>query len=394
VSNLGTCNGDCINAAKLASLHNSAAILEFGADGAIHSANERFLSLFDYRMGDLHGDHPRIFWDLVEADVQQQKNLWSKLRAGKNHLGAYECHSKEGRPLSIFASFSPVMDASGKLIQVIAIMSDARELAHQLKCDAVLADGEKAKGAADEAERAKVAKAEFLASMSHELRTPLNAIIGFSDLIERQLFGPLGDEKYQEYAQAIHQSGHTLLNFVDAVLALSKVSAGKMKIHEKIFAVDYLITYCLNLAGPEAESRVSVRPAASDDLFIRGDFRLLAQALLNILSNALKFTPKDGAIAVTTRKTEIGGLAVEVSDTGMGMSHDDIQKALSPYGRIQAKVTGGNRGCGFGLSISCSFMELHGGEMEIASSLGLGTKVSLLLPNGRVAASFDEAAAL
>ncbi len=244
------------------------------------------------------------------------------------------------------------------------------------------------------ADDAEVAKAEFLASMSHELRTPLNAIIGFSDLIERQLFGPLGDEKYLEYARAIHESGHILLQFVDAVLALSKVSAGTMEIHEKIFSADYFIGYCIDLAGCDAGSRISATPAAADELLIRGDFRLLAQALLNILSNALKFTPKDGAIAVTTRKTEGGGLAIEVNDTGIGMSQDDIHRALSPYGRIQAKITGSKRGGGFGLSISRSFVELHGGEMEIASSLGLGTRVSLSLPKSRVAASFDEAVAL
>ena len=395
VSNRPACNRDCLNAAKLASLHNSAAILEFRADGSILTANKRFLSLFGYRMGDLYGGNPRLFWDLIEISPEEQTELWAKLRKGENRLGGFKGHTKEGAPLFVFASFSPVMDAAGKLAQVIVVISDATEVADQLGRDSALEKGRDVEVADEEAGKAGVAKSEFLASMSHELRTPLNAIIGFSDLIEKQLFGPVGDEKYLEYARAIHQSGHALLEFVDAVLALSKVGAGKMEIHEKIFATDYLISYCMDLAGKEAESRVSVTPAPTDNLLIKGDFRLLAQALLNILSNALKFTPKDGgAIAVTTRKAECGGLAIEVSDTGMGMSQDDIQKALSPYGRIQAKVTGSNRGSGFGLSICRSFMELHGGNMEIASALGLGTRVSLSLPSNRVGATFDEAASL
>jgi two-component system cell cycle sensor histidine kinase PleC len=359
------------------------------ADGSILTVNQRFLSLFGYRSEELDGACLKIFWDLTAAGAQEQAVLWSKLRKGESHLGGYRCRTREGRPLFVFASFNPVLDAAGQLVQVIALISDAAGIASPL--------GQQMVDEADdivELDEAKTAQSEFLASMSHELRTPLNAIIGFSDLIERQLFGPLGDEKYREYARAIHQSGHTLLEFVDAVLALSKISAGRMEIHDKIFAADYLIGYCLDLAGNHAASRISISPAAADDLLIRGDFRLLAQALLNVVSNALKFTPEDGAIAVTTRKTGEGWLAIEVSDTGAGMSQDEIQKAFSPYGRIRAKITGSNRGSGFGLSISRSFMELHGGDMEIASSVGLGTRVSLLLPESRIAASFEEAAAL
>jgi signal transduction histidine kinase len=237
-----------------------------------------------------------------------------------------------------------------------------------------------------EADQANRAKSEFLASMSHELRTPLNAILGFSEVIQVQLYGPIGSSRYLEYAKHIHDSGTHLLDLINDILDLSKISAGKMEVHEREIAIPALIHDSLALVKSRAKE-VKLEEQPSDGLpHIMGDTRLIKQILVNLLTNAIKFTPPGGSIVIGAAVSE-AGIRFTVSDTGIGMSPADIEKALSEYGQVDSRIAREHQGTGLGLPICQSLAELHGGTLEIASKPGIGTAVTLVLPASRIVAA-------
>jgi len=237
-----------------------------------------------------------------------------------------------------------------------------------------------AKFEADEANRGK---SEFLASMSHELRTPLNAILGFSEVIKTQLFGPVGSPQYREYAEHIHKSGQHLLELINDVLDLSKINAGKMGLREEEVAISSLVYDSLALVRGRAD-KITLEEKPTGNLpLICADNRLLKQILINLLSNAIKFTPVGGTVSIGAAVTP-SGIAISVSDTGIGMSANEISKAMSEYGQVDSKVARDHQGTGLGLPICKSLAELHGGNLEIASQPGHGTTVTLTLPASRV----------
>jgi signal transduction histidine kinase len=238
------------------------------------------------------------------------------------------------------------------------------------------------------AERANRAKSDFLASVSHELRTPLNAILGFSEMIGFQIFGPVGNARYSEYAADIHKSGRHLLSLVNDILDLSKIGAGKMNICESNFSAEELISNCLTLLGEQARSHVSLTVKVAPGLpELRGDFKLVTQILLNLVSNAAKFTPSGGQVTVDAHYIAGRGMQFGISDTGVGMSQRDIEKALSPFGQIDSKIARTHHGVGLGLPIARSYAELHGGQLILNSVPGQGTRVLLVLPEDRVLAA-------
>ena len=241
----------------------------------------------------------------------------------------------------------------------------------------------KSKEAAEFANRTKT---EFLANMSHELRTPLNAIIGFAEVIKGEMFGPVGLNKYVDYASDIHTSGQHLLDLINDILDLSKLEVGKLELRESDVSLSGVVDYCQAQVREKAESgHVTLKteiPKDAPHLF--ADERALKQVVLNFLSNAVKFTPKGGSVTTRVVFKPAEGLSLSVTDTGIGMSQADIDVALSPFGQVDSKLARQHKGTGLGLPISRSLVELHGGKLTVESELNKGTTITASFPLARV----------
>ncbi|WP_373503864.1 PAS domain-containing sensor histidine kinase [Aestuariivirga sp.] len=231
------------------------------------------------------------------------------------------------------------------------------------------------------AESANRSKSEFLANMSHELRTPLNAIIGFSEIMQAQMFGPMGSDKYSEYSNDIHRSGQFLLDVINDILDMSKIEAGRMQMECETLQVDSALDEVMRLIGPRAyEGRVSIERDVPQGLQLWADKRAFKQVLINLLSNAVKFTPEGGKVNVSAVATD-GGMTVSIRDTGIGIPARDIEKLGRPFEQVENQFTKSKGGSGLGLAISKSFVELHGGSLTIRSMVGQGTEVLVKFPN-------------
>lgn len=243
-----------------------------------------------------------------------------------------------------------------------------------------------ARRALQQAEAANAARSEFLATMSHELRTPLNAVIGFAQILSKEIMGPLGNDSYREYVQDIEHSGQHLLAIINDILDLARVDSGHVELQESAVNLMNLLASCHRMVSRQAHDKrldftiLDALPAP----VLWADQQLLKQTVLNLFSNAVKFTPADGRIAVWVEATDEGGLAINVRDSGIGMTPDAIKVAFEPFTQVDGSLARQYGGTGLGLPLSKSFAELHGGTIEIASSPGEGTTVSLRLPPDRV----------
>jgi len=245
-----------------------------------------------------------------------------------------------------------------------------------------------------QAEAANKVKSAFLANMSHELRTPLNAIIGFSDVMIQQAFGPIEPPRYRDYAGNIHEAGEHLLELINDILDLSKVEAGGEELQEEAIDIAELVQAALVLVqGRATKGNVKLTLDLPDGLpRIRADLRKMKQILVNILSNAVKFTEAGGSVTIGVQCGPGGGHVFRISDTGVGIAEKDIPKALSPFGQI-AKRSSGSEGTGLGLPLTKKLVELHGGRFELKSVPGIGTTVTFEFPPERVVAAASPAAA-
>jgi len=230
------------------------------------------------------------------------------------------------------------------------------------------------------AEDANQSKSEFLANMSHELRTPLNAINGFSDIMKKELFGPLGDPRYTEYVNDILFSGQHLLSLINDILDMSKIEAGKMNLNTEAMSINDMIQQVVRIVrGRADENRLKLIYRQTDVPEIEADPRAVKQILLNLMTNAIKFTPEGGVVAITV-EPKSAGLIVHVKDTGIGISQDDIDRLAQPFEQIDSQHSRQHEGTGLGLALSKSLVNLHGGNFKISSTVGEGTTVTFTLP--------------
>jgi signal transduction histidine kinase len=238
----------------------------------------------------------------------------------------------------------------------------------------------------EEARSANLAKSEFLANMSHEMRTPLNAIMGFSEILKEQLFGPLGSSRYLSYAQDIHSSSTHLLSIVEDLLSLAKGDAKHLKLHEEPIDLAALIDSSLRMFRQDA-ARAGLRlsfQVPDAPLTVEADAKLLRQVSINLLGNAIKFTPQGGAITISMAYDVSKGCRVSFADTGIGIAEEDIGRVYLPFIQVENVFSRKHPGSGLGLAIVKQIVELHGGRIEIESSLGQGTTVHVILPPERV----------
>ncbi|HEV2548088.1 MAG TPA: ATP-binding protein [Stellaceae bacterium] len=248
---------------------------------------------------------------------------------------------------------------------------------------ALVSDLRSARDAAEEASRIK---SQFLANMSHELRTPLNAIIGFSDIVRNQLFGPLGNPRYEHYLSDIHQSGHHLLRLVNDILDISKLEAGAMEISESEVALEDIVVDSINLVSTQAATHgVSVIVDLPERVpRLRADELRLKQVVVNLLSNAVKFSRPGGEVNLSARLGPGGELAIAVRDSGIGMNAADIRIALQPFRQVENALSRTHEGTGLGLPLAKALIEKHGGTLRIASERDVGTTVTVTLPASRL----------
>ena len=301
-------------------------------------------------------------------------------------LQVNELKTRDGGTVSVGSDITQIkqhqdklMDSERRLMATIHDLSLARR-AEEERTRELVELNRKYIREKDRAEAANQAKSEFLANMSHELRTPLNAIIGFSELMEQALFGPLGSERYEEYATDINSSGKYLLGVINDILDMSKIEAGQFSIDREQIDLGPLISETVRVVSLQAAQKaITVETRIADDLSLIADRRAIKQIVINLLSNAVKFTGQGGHIVVKARNAS-GALTLTIEDNGCGIPKAALGKLGRPFEQVQNQFSKNHTGSGLGLAISRSLAELHGGALKIRSTEGSGTIVSVRIP--------------
>ena len=327
------------------------------------------VALLDIRLGAASGvdlfatlkaERPNLIGVIMTAHVD------SKTAIEALRQGAYDYIDKSCHPSELHA----VLDRCFEKLELRA----EREAAHQAL-----------RIAKDAAERASQAKSDFLATVSHELRTPLNAIIGFSEMLVSLDPSALGGAQHLDYIKDIHASGVHLLEVINDILDLSKAEAGKLEMSEEVVDVRQAIGDALRMVRARAQrSEVALVLSLPDRLpYLLADERKLKQLLLNILSNAVKFTPAGGQVSILAEERE-DGFTITIRDTGIGMEEADIPKALEPFGQIDNRLNRKYDGTGLGLPLADAMVRQHGGTLTLTSKVGVGTTVVIAFPTCRL----------
>ena len=290
-----------------------------------------------------------------------------------------ERRTKDGGYVSVGTDITALKTHEEKLVdsekRLMATVSDLRASQQRLAELAEQYAQEKTR-----AEEANQAKSKFMANMSHELRTPLNAIIGFSEIMESGMFGPLGAEKYHEYCSDIRGSGQYLLEVINDILDMSKIEAGRIRLDFEDLNLDSLLAEAMRVVAARAQDKqLQLTAQISPELRLRADRRALKQIALNLLSNAVKFTPYGGRVTVRGRASD-RCITLAILDSGIGIAKDALARLGRPFEQVESQLTKSHQGSGLGLAISKSLIELHGGSMRIRSTLGKGTLVVVRLP--------------
>lgn len=318
-------------------------------------------------------DLPGVEKTMTEATSGLSQAASSSDLPDRIQLPPYRIFRPDGAVRWISARGFPVTDENGKLRHIVGIAEDITQLV--LNEDAL----QKAK---EEAEVASQAKSKFLAHMSHELRTPLNAILGFSEMLGREMLGPLKPKAYRDYAEDIQRSGRLLLSIIDDILDLSRIEAGKTELSIEMLDAGDLVEEALKTVGKLATTKgLKLDNAVPADLpKIEGDKRAILQVLINTISNAVKFTPKGGEIKLGAQRRRDGGLDLHITDTGCGIAPEDMSEIFTPFSRKNVFMARQEEGTGLGLTICKQLMQIQGFDIAVESKVGQGTDVILEFP--------------
>ncbi len=348
------------------------------ADGRMAMVSPAIVSLLGYSLEEQNGmpltDH--------YADPADRQVFLRALEENGGKIRGYEARlrRKDGKEIWVSTNARYCFDEDGEFTGVEGVTRDVT--AHK---NAVAAVG----AAKDQAEAANRAKTEFLANMSHELRTPLNSIIGFSEILLDQLFGPVGNPQYLEYARHINDSGKHLLGLIKDILDVSQIEAGHFELVESDVDIPCLVDSCTKLVDDRlVQSDLTLSTEISSGLpAVFADELRLKQVVLNLLTNAIKFTPEGGVVTMTAGLDDGGGLLFSVADTGIGIAHEDFDRVLTAFVQVDGSWARRHEGAGLGLPIARQLVEMHGGTLDLASEFGVGTTVTFRLPPERVDAS-------
>ncbi len=341
--------------------------------------NESFIRIYGWSRNDLVG---HSFSELVPQDERDlvQKAHDEFIESGTRNSGEMKILRKDRSSANVLYTTAALELSNGRRFQVTTVMDIS--LRKQMEISLRVAK--------EQADAANQAKSTFLANMSHELRTPLNAIIGFSEMMVKSTFGPLGNEKYVEYLGDIHLSARHLLEIINEVLDMSKIEAGRLELDEDIFDVAQLIQAVARMMDSRAFSGgLKIKQSVPADLPpLYADPRLVRQILINLVGNAVKYSNPGGTIEMQALIFEDGAMRIIVSDQGIGIPSNRIKDALEPFGQVGQPVeTRGIQGTGLGLPLAKAMVELHGGSLELESQVNLGTTVTVDFPPVRVVGS-------
>lgn len=342
-------------------------------DGRIMDVNPAFLNLFGRRRDDVIG---KTYGELgIWADSTFLGRFVEELKMTASMTDVPTTVKTRGNVVRHFRLFAQKIER-GEEQTLLMIGRDVTE---------DLLQAQELQRSKDTAELANRAKSEFLANMSHELRTPLNAILGFAEIIKDEMVGPLGTPRYSEYARDIHESGTHLLSIINDILDLSKVEAGRLEAYLTWVDPVENLEMCINLVQQRArEADLKLEHYFEDDILLEADDRLIKQIALNLLSNAVKFTEPGGRVKMRLEKTGNGGLCLSVTDTGIGMTAEEIKIAKRPFGQVDSSLSRRHEGSGLGLPLISAFAEKLSATMTIDSEPGVGTRVSIVFPPFKV----------
>ncbi|MEI9993711.1 MAG: PAS domain-containing sensor histidine kinase [Rhizomicrobium sp.] len=317
--------------------------------------------------------------DQLYVDPARRAQFQAQMQAN-DQVSAFESEirRRDGTTIWISENARAVRDWTGRVVCYEGMVEDvtARYAAQRALREAL--------ARAEEANRSKSA---FLAAMSHELKTPLNAVLGFSEIIKDEVLGPITPPTYRAYAGDIHASGTKLLAIISDVLDVARLSGGALTLQARPYPVAVLAEEAVTLARIATKDQREVRLEIAAGLpQVEADPQRLRQSLTNLLSNALKFTPEGGTVALRAWQEASGGVSLAVVDTGIGMDREKIAAALEPFRQLDGSLARRFEGAGLGLSIAKSLVELHGGALAIESAVGAGTTVTVALPPVRTIA--------
>lgn len=330
---------------------------------------------------------------LASSHAARGSSVFERQLPDGRWLQVNELRTRDGGLVSVGTDITQIkqhqdklVDSERRLMNTIHDLSLARRAEEERSRQLVELNREYMKET-ERAEAANRAKSKFLANMSHELRTPLNAIIGFSEVMSSKLFGPLGNERYDEYLSDIHASGTHLLGVINDILDMSKIEAGQFVMESEEIDLCPLISETVRvLALQAAEKKISVETRIADSIRLFADRRAIKQIIINLLSNAVKFSNEGGHINVRARRFG-GAVMLIIEDNGCGIPKEALAKLGLPFEQVQNQYTKTHAGSGLGLAISRSLAELHGGTLKIRSAEGQGTVVSVRLPAGKAASA-------